>query len=328
MTDKAMLPLPLPGDVDLQDMPHMPLQDKRLMSSRSWLHAKNWRGGGPGLGFALFNLWAEAFRSVPAGSLEHDDDMLADKARCDIDTWAAYKDKALRGWERHGGRMWHPVVAEIAWDLWLKRLAARHVKAMESHRSAAKRAMDKGVEPPDPPGGLADFIAAKYPATSAYMSSLSVAHGGAAASPHPADIPDNTSDIEPKRSEGEDKTPLTPQRGPVDRSERGKERGKGGEGKAWFAKELTRLEKEFGPMLPTMLMNLQRPGIVGKYGLVNSFKGCWIQRGANGKAVIVARSAQRAKAIVADHGDWLLHYWPDLTVRHACVDELRARPAS
>lgn len=327
-TDKPMLPLPLPGDVDLQDMPFMPLRDKRLMSSRAWLHAKNWRGGGPGLGFCLFNLWVEAFRAVPAGSLEDDDDMLADKARCDIDSWTVYKDKALRGWERHGGRVWHPVVCELAWELWLARLSAKHGKAQDSWRNLAKRAADKGNEPPDPPGSLADWIAANFPATAAYQAALIAAQGGAVASPRPADKLENPSDIPPKRSEDKVIPPLPPMAQPVDRPARGKERRTPADGKAWFVTELQRLENEFRPMLPVMLSELQQPGVAGKYRLVNCFKGCWIERAPHGKTAIVARSVQRARAIITEHGPWLNHYWPDLTVRHARVDELRARPAA
>lgn len=324
-TDKPRLPLPLPGDVDLSDLPYMPMHDQRLMKSKAWLLAKNFRGGGPGLGFCLFNLWAEAFRSVPAGSLDDDDDMLADKARCDIEFWSVIKDKALRGWERHGGRLWHPVICELAWDTWLQRLSGRHLKALDSHRAAAKRAMDNGRLPPDPPGGLVEWVADKYPATSAYQVAILVAAGGARPDDRPPDKIKGPLDFEPKRSEGKVIPPLIPPAVAVDKPETGKEGRTKADRQAWFAKELNRLENEFKFMLPVMLANMQRPGVTGKFGLVQAFKGGWLTRGPGGGAVIVLPSKQRADAVTAQHGDWMRHYWPDLTVRHAKVDELRAR---
>lgn len=324
MTVTAKLPLPLPDDVDVSDMPHMPLHDKRLMGSRSWLLAKNWRGGGPGLGFCLFNLWVEAFRSVPAGSLEDDDDVLADKARVDIDTWLIMKDKALRGWERHGGRLWHPVIADLAWGLWLVRLEARHRNALDSHRAAWKRATDKGVVPPDPPGGLLEWMAAKFPASYALRAALKAAEAAASDAARSPDKPECPPNIDPKRSEGNEIPPLPPTAA-GDGTKRGEEKRTAGDRKHWFAQERHRLLNEFGPMAGVMTTNLQRPNVTGDFGLVQTFKGCWLDHSANGRAVIVVPSKQRADAIVAQHGEWIRHYWPDLAVRHAKVDELRAR---
>lgn len=328
MTDKIAplkLPLPLPGDVDLSGMPHMPVFDEKLLASRSWLHAKSWRGGGPGLGFCLFNLWAAAFRSVPGGSLEDDDDVLADMARCDIDFWLVIKDKALRGWERHGGRVWHPVICALVWPLWLARLEKRHHLDLDSHRASAKRAMDKGRLPPDPPGGLHEWMAVNYPATYALLVAMKAAQEGAAAAARPPDISKCPPDIDPKRSEGNVIPPLPPAAQPVDEPERGRDRRTLEDRGVWFAKEKHRLLNEFRDMAGVMLSNLQRPGVSGEFGLVQTFKGCWLDRASTGRVEIVVPSKQRADAIVADHGQWIRHYWPELAVRHAKVDELRTR---
>lgn len=168
-SESTSLPLPLPADVDLSGMDFMPVFDSRLTKSKAWLRAKNWRGGGPGLGFCLFNLWIAAFRAVPAGSLEDDDDVLADAANCDIAYWTEIKDKALTGWQLAEGRWHHPVVSQICWGLWRQRLEKRHENALNSWRMVAKRAADKGLEPPDPPGSFAAWVADKYPASSAYI---------------------------------------------------------------------------------------------------------------------------------------------------------------
>jgi hypothetical protein len=321
--------LPLPPEVDVSDLKFMPLQDNRLMKSRAWLKAKNWRGsGGPGLGFCLLNLWVAAFRTKPAGSLDDDDDMLAEAARCDIGFWQTIKDEAMRGWEQHDGRLWHPVICEIAMELWMSRLAARHIKTLESHRAAAKRAMDRGVEPPDPPGGLLEWMERQYPATAAYQDAV----------PRPGDKPErppdrggNLPDKTPKQSKGKDIPPFTPQTGHPDAPAlKGLEGGATrtpAERKLWFARELNRLENEFSRQLPLMRTYLGTRQASWKYGLVKAFRGCWLG-GATGPPEIVAPSVGQARAILADHGEWLRAHWPNLTVRHARVDELRARKAA
>lgn len=316
--------IPLPSDVDITDMPHMPLFDQKLMKSRAWLSAKSWRGEGPGLAFALMNLWTGAFRTVPAGSLEDDDEVLADQAGVSMEHWLPMKTRVLRGWERHGGRLWHPVICELAWDLWIKRLHGRHAKAIDSWRAAAKRATDKGHEPPEPPGNFEEWMAAKFPASFSCWRARNE-NADAASPKHPSDKPESRSDSEPKGREGKDIPPIIPQGRPADGPGR-QGTGDAAERKQWFARELARLQSEFRPMLNYMLSNLQRPGVGGEFGLVQSFKGCWIRRNARGQTEIVARSKRRSDLIIRQHGDWLAERWPELTIRHATVNELRERP--
>jgi hypothetical protein len=321
------LPLPLPEDVDVSDMPHMPLFDQRLMKSRAWLSAKNWRGEGPGLAFALLNLWTAAFRTVPAGSLEDDDEVLADQAGVSMEHWLPMKAKALRGWERHGNRVWHPVICELSWGLWMKRLQGRHHKALDSWRKVAKTANDKGIEPTDPPGAFEDWLAAKLPATFAYRRAMAE-NMGVALSGLPEENPKLPAEFPPKGRKEKDIPPIIPHDRPPDASKEWQWTPDKPERRRWFAEELARLQNEFRPMLNIMLSNLQRPGVSGTFGLVESFKGCWIQRNARGQPEIVARSRQRAESIMRQHGDWLAQCWPDLIIRHAKVEELRERPAA
>ena len=132
-------PAPLtPRSCDLRDYPYIPLQIQRLKQSRAWSLCKR----NPALAFYLLNIWTSSFQSVPAGSLESDPITLADLAMCDDDTWAKVKDDVLRGWvECEDGRIYHPVVAEVALEGLLSKLAQR--KATDAATAArTKTAFD------------------------------------------------------------------------------------------------------------------------------------------------------------------------------------------
>lgn len=348
------VPLPLPADVDLSGMEHMPLFDERLRKSRSWLRAKNWRGDGPGLGFCLFNLWARAFRELPAGSIEDDDDVMAEAAQCDIAHWAAMKDKALIGWQwiplsptaalheaPPAGRWHHPVVSQIAWDLWRARLEKRYELNHLSWKAACKRALDAGREPPDSPGTVADWLARTYPATAAYLATLDRAGAAVAATHEPdgtdsrADNGGNASDKRPKRSKGKDIPPCSPPT-PPDRADGRKGLGKGQgttpskAGKQWFAGEEARLKGAFGnawPMLASAAAGAiertgRSPAGAMRFNLVNVFKGCHVAF-EKGQPTILFPSKRRADGFAADAGALMAEHLPEWRWRPARVDELR-----
>lgn len=318
-----MLPKLLPPEVDLTDLPFIPLHDQRLRKSRSWLLAKSWRGHGPGLGFCLLNLWCGAFRSVPAGSLEDCDEVLADTACVSVEHWKGVKKKALRGWKRETGMVWHPYLSQLAWDVWLARLQSRHFKAHDSYRAATKRAMDKGIEPSQAPGDLLEWMQANYPETYAYQALLQATKRPVPEISSPSDNLNNPSDNRPKRSKGKLINYTSREERPVENKNFSLQTV--AERKSWFVSELNRLRNEFRPMLDIMLVNLQKPGVIADFGLVKTFKGCWIERNPAGQIAIVAPSYARVSSITKEHGIWLFHYWPGLIVRHAKVDELRAR---
>lgn len=106
------LPDPLvPPEVNLRDFPYMPLECGRLRRSKQWLVAKR----RPEIGFYSINLWTAAWHEVPAGSIEDDDDVLADAAMCAPEKWDAVKAEVMRGWVKcSDGRLYHPVVCEKA----------------------------------------------------------------------------------------------------------------------------------------------------------------------------------------------------------------------
>jgi uncharacterized protein YdaU (DUF1376 family) len=119
-TVAPILPPPLlPSDVDLSDYKFMPLHVERLRRSHSWRSVAK---RNPELGFYMMNLWCSSWHERPAGSLEDDDISLADIAMCSPKKWAKVREKVLQGWVKcSDGRLYHPVVVEIALESWKKR---------------------------------------------------------------------------------------------------------------------------------------------------------------------------------------------------------------
>lgn len=121
MTDHLPDPL-VPPDVDLRDFSWMPIEIHRLRRSKAWLICKR----KPELAFYMLNLWTASWHDTPAGSLEDDDDMLADLAMCEPAKWAKVREHAMRGWVKcSDGRLHHPVVAEMALNAWKQKQAQR-----------------------------------------------------------------------------------------------------------------------------------------------------------------------------------------------------------
>jgi hypothetical protein len=130
-------PAPLtPADCDLQDFPFMPLMVSRLRKSKAWVKARR----NPALGFYMINLWASAWHDVPAGSLEDDDDVLADAAMCEPSKWPKARDEALRGWVKcSDGRLYHPVVSERVLEAWTAKTERRDKNDHERDRKRQER---------------------------------------------------------------------------------------------------------------------------------------------------------------------------------------------
>lgn len=122
MTEAVIAPL-TPPECDISDWPAMMLDVARLQKSRAWLICKS----KPHLAFYMFNLWMEAWQDVPAASLENDDEVLADKARCrDVQHWLEIKTDVLRGFVVcSDGRLYHEVIAIKALEAWVKKLGSR-----------------------------------------------------------------------------------------------------------------------------------------------------------------------------------------------------------
>jgi hypothetical protein len=138
------LPEPLtPSECDLRDFPFMPLDIQRLRRSKAWLKAKR----NPALAFYMINLWTASWHDVPTGSLEDDNDVLADVAMCDPVKWDKLRTDVLHGWVKcSDGRLYNPTVAEKALEAWDSKLdqrwrteCARIKKHNERHGTAILR---------------------------------------------------------------------------------------------------------------------------------------------------------------------------------------------
>lgn len=109
-------------EVDLRDFSWMPLEINRLRRSKAWLICKR----RPDLAFYMLNLWTASWHDTPAASLEDDDDVLADLAMCEPSKWSKVRESVLRGWVKcDDGRLYHPVVAEMATSAWKQKQSQR-----------------------------------------------------------------------------------------------------------------------------------------------------------------------------------------------------------
>jgi len=115
-----MKPL-VPDDADLRDMPWMIIDTQRLLSSDFLALASD-----PEFKAAI-TLWCRSWTQTPAGSLPHDEQILAHWCCVTKTKWQKVRKRALHSWfECDDGRLYHPVMAEcvhMAWDSHKKRLA-------------------------------------------------------------------------------------------------------------------------------------------------------------------------------------------------------------
>ena len=146
------LPAPLvPAEVDLSGFDYMPLYIERLKMSKAWLACKR----RPQLAFYLINLWTRAFQERPHGSIEDDDDVLADAAMCSPKQWEGLRETVLRGWQKCAdGRLYHPFVAKVVLDSWAARIkhkgqtaAARAALEQKRLANATRPETEAATEP-------------------------------------------------------------------------------------------------------------------------------------------------------------------------------------
>jgi len=111
MTETTPEPL-TPADCDLRSFPFMELHVHRLLRSEWWLRALTEQPEACG---AAVNLWAVAWHELPAGSLPDSDFVLWRMSGLAREAWDAVRERVLAPWIKcSDGRIYHPVVAEIA----------------------------------------------------------------------------------------------------------------------------------------------------------------------------------------------------------------------
>lgn len=100
----------LTPDIDISGLEYMPLFITRLRRSKLWLRTRRQ----PELFRPAFAMWMRAYQERPAGSLEADDDVLADAAELGFEAWIEHKQDLLLGWTLcSDGRYYHGVLCEI-----------------------------------------------------------------------------------------------------------------------------------------------------------------------------------------------------------------------
>lgn len=131
------LPEPLtPENCDLQNYPWMPLVITKLTKSKAWFLCKR----KPDLAFYMINLWMAAWHEVPAASLEDDDEMLCELAKCDPKKWGAVRDVVMRNWVKcSDGRLYHHIIAEEAIKSWSDKHNRVEAKDAEKERQRRHR---------------------------------------------------------------------------------------------------------------------------------------------------------------------------------------------
>lgn len=112
----APKPAPLvPAEVDLRSLEYMPLYIATLFNSKTWLLTKR----KPELMRPLLALWLAAWQSVPAGSIEADDDVMADAAELTFEAWVDMKADLMRGWKLcSDGRYYLPSMVPMVMRGW------------------------------------------------------------------------------------------------------------------------------------------------------------------------------------------------------------------
>lgn len=130
-------PMPLvSAEVDLRDYDFIPLYGDRLFNSDTWALCDADEK------VAALRLWWRAWHEEPAGSLPDNDRLLAERAGYGvaIKAFLAVKINAMRGWIAcSDGRLYHPVVASIALDVWTTKHRKRVENAADRQRKRLKR---------------------------------------------------------------------------------------------------------------------------------------------------------------------------------------------
>lgn len=114
----------------------MPLFGDRLFKSETWISAT------AEARVAMLRLWWHSYsHEVPAASLPNNDQLLAEYAGYGVmvKAWRKVRVQVMRGFlECSDGRLYHPMVADLAKDGWKERLRNREKQRAWRERNASK----------------------------------------------------------------------------------------------------------------------------------------------------------------------------------------------
>lgn len=109
---------------------------ERLYQSKTWLIApadvKPW----------LLRLWVESWRSIPVGSFEDDDELIAARIEMPGGMFQAHRKVLMRGWILHSdGLLYHPVITEM-----VLKIEGWRTKERERKEAWRARKMSRGTD--------------------------------------------------------------------------------------------------------------------------------------------------------------------------------------
>lgn len=136
-------PAPLVApDVDISSLAYMPLFIARLRGSKLWLITRR----RPELFRPMFAMWMRAYQERPAGSLEADDDVLADAAELTFEAWIELKTDLMRGWTLcSDNRYYHQVLAEIVRQSYENVVIPNKLRTAAATEARLKKLRDRNV---------------------------------------------------------------------------------------------------------------------------------------------------------------------------------------
>lgn len=146
MSSPDVRPAPLtPEGSELRSYDFFPLYHKRLRRSKWWKRASHVARS------ISVDLWCEAYEQTPVASLPNDDWELAGFAgfgRNNIEEWQAVREEVLAPWVLcSDDRYYHPVLAEIASEIWNTREERRRIEREKKARQRAGSLGDKDARP-------------------------------------------------------------------------------------------------------------------------------------------------------------------------------------
>lgn len=134
-------PPPIPAECSMAGNDWFPLHFDRLRKSKWWRRASDMARA------RNVMLWGEAYKAVPAGGLDDDDDDLAEAAGfgMDVESFLAAKGEIMAPWTLcSDGRWYHPTMCEVVLEAW-ERLGEKRKK--DAAKKAAQRAKARGHQP-------------------------------------------------------------------------------------------------------------------------------------------------------------------------------------